>query len=96
MRLESRENRIYQFDKMRNFMISLGYALVSHPNPFASVVDYRGCCVSQKQRETAKEQRRISLFFHPPSQQKSKVSAANAMPLADNFLPEQRKTAKLE
>ena len=63
MQLGSRENRIYQFDKMGNFMISLGYAFVSHSYRFASVVDYRGCCVFEKQRKTAKEQRTISLFF---------------------------------
>jgi hypothetical protein len=62
------------------------------PNPFAPVVDYRFPKTAGNSERTAKD----LAVFHPPSRQKSKVSAANAMPLADNLLPEQRKTAKLE
>jgi hypothetical protein len=48
-------------------------------------------CFEQKQRETAKEQRAVSLLFRRSSARKSRISEANERSLAVNFLPKQRK-----
>ena len=49
---------------------------------------------SQEQRETAKKQRAISLFFRFSSRRKPRISAKNEIALADNFLKKQRKQRK--
>src|SRR5580704_13150693 len=48
-------------------------------------------CFEQKQRETAKEQRAVSLLVRRSSARKSRISEANERSLAVNFLPKQRK-----
>jgi hypothetical protein len=49
----------------------------------------------KEQGETAKNSEPLSLFFVPENPRKSRISAKNGMPLADNSLPKQRKQREL-
>jgi hypothetical protein len=44
----------------------------------------------QEERKTAAEQRGVSLFFCSPNRRRTRISAGNAISLADNFPQKQR------
>src|ERR1700732_1026212 len=45
----------------------------------------------RKQRQTAEEQRAVSLFYRSPHLSRPRISAENAIPCADNFRQKQQK-----
>jgi hypothetical protein len=54
----------------------------------------RSLRISDKNSENSKRTAESPLFFHSPGCRRSRISAENAMSMADNLLQKQRKTAK--
>jgi hypothetical protein len=51
--------------------------------------------LAQEQRKTAAEQRGASLFYRSANRRRPRISAGNAMSVADNFLQKQQKQQNL-
>jgi len=55
---------------------------------------YLLCLDQEKQRKQRKKQRAVPLFSPPPNRWRPRISAENAMSLADNFVQKQQNSGK--